>query len=153
MESAQKKQSFTNCLRVLLAISLLFFANTLSAAPVRQSVLEFSQDQAKVKAFQEALAVMRTDGSRKIDSVEFRTSLVYWANTHGFFGSGPNAINLQGWISRRMPGCLVAHGQEKCDSYYGHMVNTPIPNDGFTQKVWGTCEHGTLHFLPWHRLY
>ena len=28
-----------------------------------------------------------------------------------------------------------------------------MPADRFTAQIWGTCQHGNLNFLPWHRMY
>ena len=28
-----------------------------------------------------------------------------------------------------------------------------MPADRFTTQIWGTCQHGNLNFLPWHRMY
>ncbi|SDZ01590.1 tyrosinase family protein [Nitrosomonas halophila] len=134
-------------------VTLLLLSATVSAETPRISVLEFSQDAAKVTALEKGIASMNANSSANPDSAEYRTSFAYWANTHGYFGKGKNATDLQEYIAYRMPSCLETLDKETCNEYYAHMANTPVPNDGFTENVWGTCQHGNLNFLPWHRMY
>ncbi|HEX5055105.1 MAG TPA: tyrosinase family protein [Gammaproteobacteria bacterium] len=124
-----------------------------SVTPISISVAEFAKDPAKVASLKKAFTQLRANSSAKTTSATYRTSFDYWANTHGYFGNGKHATNLKAYIAYRMPGCLQALDKATCDHYYAHMQNTPVPKDGFTDDVWGTCQHGNLNFLPWHRMY
>src|SRR5690606_16994343 len=85
-------------------VTLLLLSATVSAETPRISVLEFSQDAAKVTALEKGIASMNANSSANPDSAEYRTSFAYWANTHGYFGKGKNATDLQEYIAYRMPG-------------------------------------------------
>lgn len=134
-------------------VSLLLLSSMVAAETPRISVLEFSKDASKVAALEKGIASMRANSSAKPDSAAYRTSFAYWSNTHGYFGTGGNATDLDTYIKRRMPECLPQLGEKTCKEYYAHMENTTVPDDGFTNNVWGTCQHGNLNFLPWHRMY
>lgn len=123
------------------------------ADPVRISVEQFSKDPAKVTALKLGITKMRLNSKADPMSALYRTSFSYWANTHGYFGTGAHATNLTNYIAFRMPQCLGQYDKATCDAYYKHMANTSVPNDGFTDQVWGTCQHGNLFFLPWHRIF
>ena len=141
---------------LLAAVTLAFcFAAAPAYAdePQRISVEQFSKDPQKVKALTDAVLGMRADDKADPMSPAFRTSFAYWANTHGYFGTGAHATNLQQYIDYRMPQCLEEYEKKTCDAYFAHMHDTPVPGDGFTDQVWGTCQHGNLYFLPWHRIY
>lgn len=137
---------------LLCGMSLATHADSL-----RMSATEFAKDPAKVSALQKGLEKMRANNNTNPLSPEFRTSFNYWANTHGYFGAGPNGTDKQAYINKRMPDCIKENGKALCDSYYKHMQNSIVPKDGFTDEVWGTCQHSTqtydnLNFLPWHRM-
>lgn len=136
------------CLAALLGINQAAIAD-----PTRISVTDFVKDPQKVAALQKGIASMRTNNNANPMSPAFHTSFAYWANTHGYFGNGKYATNLKAYIAYRMPQCLQALDKKTCDQYYAHMQESQVPNDGFTNDVWGTCQHGNLNFLPWHRLY
>jgi hypothetical protein len=123
------------------------------ADPARISVEQFSKDPKKVEALRKGIANMRSESKADPMSAKYRTSFAYWANTHGYFGTGANATNLPQYIAYRMPQCLSEYDKATCDAYFAHMSNTNVPNDGFTNQIWGTCQHGNLFFLPWHRIY
>ncbi len=131
-----------------------FFCTAVLAQPVRISVAQFSKDQKKVDDLKEAIASMRQASSADPKSEEFRTSLAYWANTHGYIGTGTHATDMKKYITDyRMPQCLQTYDKATCDAYYQHVVNIKVPDDGFSDSIWGTCQHGNLFFLPWHRFY
>jgi tyrosinase len=144
-----RKKPLLSCLLLLALLT----GPASAAGPTSISVAEFVKDPAKVASLTKAVTQMRSNSSANPSSATFRTSFAYWANTHGYFGSGKYATNLKAYIAYRMPGCLQALDKATCDKYYAHMVNTPVPKDGFTDDVWGTCQHGNLNFLPWHRMY
>lgn len=132
---------------LLCGMSLATHADSL-----RMSATEFAKDPAKVSALQKGLEKMRANNNANPLSPEFRTSFNYWANTHGYFGTGTHGTDKTTYLKNRMAGCLQDNSQALCDSYYKHIQNSTVPNDGFTDEVWGTCQHGNLNFLPWHRM-
>lgn len=137
-----------------LALLLCIFSGAVSAQPVRISVAEFSNDAKKVESLKSAFESMRRASAADPMSESFRTSLAYWANTHGYIGTGTHATNMEKYITGyRMPQCLQTYSKSTCDAYYKHVVNISVPSDGFTDSIWGTCQHGNLFFLPWHRFY
>ncbi len=131
----------------------LAISSAYAEAPVRISVLDYSNDPAKVAVLKKGIESMRQASSADPMSATYRTSFAYWSNTHGYFGTGTHATDMKRWVAQRMPGCVAQLGQTVCDRYYAHMVNTAVPADGFTDDVWGTCQHGNLNFLPWHRMF
>ena len=144
-----KKSSFL----AMFALVAVLSSGVGLASPTRISVLEMSNNPEKVAAYKKGIESMRRSSSADPQSAEYRTSFAYWSNTHGYFGSGTHATNMRGWVDQRMPQCLAQLDKKTCDRYYAHMENTNVPDDGFTDNVWGTCQHGNLNFLPWHRLY
>jgi len=141
-------------LACLFALLLCAFCGFADAQPVRISVAEFSKDPKRVESLKLAIDSMRQASAADPMSEEFRTSLAYWANTHGYIGTGTHATNMEKYITNyRMPQCLRAYPKSTCDAYYQHVVNIEVPSDGFTDSIWGTCQHGNLFFLPWHRFY
>ncbi|POZ50424.1 tyrosinase family protein [Methylovulum psychrotolerans] len=119
---------------------------------VRISAAEFVKDPAKVAALQKAVAAMKANNSADPTSTAYRASWQYWANTHGYLGLGSNS---SGVVATYVPTQIANRcgGNQTCASYYSHLTDTPVPADGFTDAIWGTCQHGNLSFLPWHRLY
>lgn len=91
------------------------------------------------------------DGAPK-DSAIFRKSWAYWAAIHGYAGyPGENSVNksirpLEEIRQYMNPDSRVLEG------FYIGLYNK-MPPDALAQKVWGTCEHGTMHFFSWHRMY
>ncbi|HJS15714.1 MULTISPECIES: tyrosinase family protein [Rheinheimera] len=140
-------------LQLALSILLLYCTQAVADGSYRISVKDFSADAAKVKALRQGIERMKAAGQANPTSADFRTSFTYWANTHGYFGTGPHATNLQTYTEARMQRCLKIYDKATCNSYYAHLANVTVPEDGFTKDVWGTCQHGTSEFLPWHRMY
>lgn len=142
----------------ILGTLLFSMSLTTHADSLRMSATEFAKDPAKVSALQKGLEKMRANNNAPPLSPEFRTSFNYWANTHGYFGTGTHATDKDYYVNQyRMPQCLQIYSKAVCDSYYKHIQNSTVPNDGFTDEVWGTCQHSTptydnLNFLPWHRI-
>ncbi len=155
MSSTQLSKTLCRSKKLKLTFTLLLLCSCYAAAEssYRISVKEFSTDPAKVKALQQGIERMKAQSQANPMSAGFRTSFAYWSNTHGFFGTGKNATDLKVYIANRMPGCLEVLDKATCDAYYQHMSNSTVPNDGFTENVWGTCQHGNLNFLPWHRMF
>lgn len=155
MPSALLKKTPRTTKRFTLAISLMLLCSWQAAAEssYRISVKDFAADPAKVQAIRKGIERMKASSQANPMSAEYRTSFAYWSNTHGFFGTGKNSTDLKAYIAYRMPGCLEALDKATCDAYYQHMSNSIVPKDGFTENVWGTCQHGNLNFLPWHRMF
>lgn len=146
--------------------------------PVRQNISDFVNNPALVEAFRKATDIMRKNGTADPSSPAFRTSLQFWANTHGYFGSGGNATSFQATVKRRQPECQAffmalpysfskSDAQAVCVGYYAAASQTYTP-DRHSEGIWGTCQHtpqcqpgdkpcqairATPRFLPWHRLY
>ena len=151
--SFKKVPCKTKTLKLTLALMLLCSWYTSAESSYRISVKDFSTDAGKVKALQQGIERMKAKSQANPMSADYRTSFAYWSNTHGFFGTGKNSTDLKAYIARRMPSCLEVLDQATCNAYYQHMSNSTVPNDGFTDNVWGTCQHGNLNFLPWHRMF
>ncbi|MDA8019797.1 MAG: tyrosinase family protein [Thermoanaerobaculia bacterium] len=137
--------------------------------PIRQNVSDFVNDPVLVAAFRQATETMRRNSSADPSTVEFRTSLTFWANTHGYFGTGGNATSFAATVARRLPQCLsfltsspynfsTQEARETCEEYY-EAASQEFSPDAFSDGIWGTCQHTTdatrttPRFLPWHRLY
>lgn len=155
-------------------------AQQVSAAsvPVRQNITDFVKNPKLVDDFRKATEIMRKNGATDPSSPEFRTSLQFWANTHGYFGTGGNATSFQATVNRRLPQCLGffqsppysysrSNAQAVCQGYYTAASQTYATNQ-YSEGIWGTCQHtpyqcngdkaceairATPRFLPWHRLY
>ncbi len=138
--------------KALITVAAFLYNSLASADPVRISASDFAKDSAKVAALQKAVMAMRGNDAAINTSPGYRASWQYWANTHGYLGTGPNAA---GTVATYVPQQVARFcaGDQVCVSYYQHLKDTPLPADGFTGQVWGTCQHGNLNFLPWHRLY
>ena len=65
-------------------------------------------------------------------SVDFRRSWVYWANMHAHFGAD-------------CAGPIIGSGMAG--------VQTFTASNPSETATWCTCEHGTVPFLTWHRMY
>ncbi|NOX43331.1 MAG: tyrosinase family protein [Gammaproteobacteria bacterium] len=146
----------------------------------RLNISEVADNPAMLNALKTAISTMRANSDKAPSSVEFKTSLQFWANTHGFFGSAsaPNATNFEKNKARRWPECIdffqkspYKFDKEKtkktCDKYF-QQAEVYFTPDNFSDNVWGTCQHTPLgeprtpeeqaiydapRFLPWHRLY
>ncbi|HEX7025613.1 MAG TPA: tyrosinase family protein [Gammaproteobacteria bacterium] len=140
-----------------------------ASVPVRQNITDFVKNPKLVNDFRNATEIMRKNGTAKPSTPEFRTSLVFWANTHGFFGTGKNATNYDAIVKYRGPQCLdfftsepysysKSDAQAVCESYFT-ASSQPFTPDQYSEGIWGTCQHtnattrATPRFLPWHRLY
>jgi hypothetical protein len=123
---------------VLLALFILpFFASPspiAAYAQTRKSVTSLSS--AEIASLRRGVAKMKSRDNAPRGSADFRRSWIYWANAHNHFGndcSGP--INPSG------PGSGMA----------GIQLWTASNAD--EQATWCMCEHGTIQFLTWHRMF
>jgi hypothetical protein len=118
-----------------LMAALLFGLPILAAPPVAAQTVRKSIDQLtdqELMSFRRGVAVMMARNSAPRKSGDFRRSWVYWANMHAHFGAscrgpkiGSNMSTVKLWSANN-------------------------PNEVAT---WCKCEHGTLAFLTWHRMY
>lgn len=154
-------------------------AGSTAGVPIRQNVSDFVKDPKLVAALRQATETMRTNSLADPSTVEFRTSLLFWANTHGYFGDGGNATSFAATVEYRLPQCLnffkedpylfsPEEAEKTCKRYYDAADQEATP-DAFADGIWGTCQHtphsctpsdkkckevqATPRFLPWHRLY
>jgi hypothetical protein len=138
---------------IVAVVALLFAAGTVGAIePTRISVAKFSKDPKLTDALKTGFAAMRQGSGADPMSAAFHTSLAYWANTHGYFGTGKYA-NGMAELDFLRGLCARYNGDEICNNYYQHIISATPPADGYSDDIWGTCQHGTLLFLPWHRFY
>ena len=153
----------------MLAVTLLSFivAGSAFAQFKRISASEYAKSPARVAALKRAVAAMKARNSQSNTSKAYRTSWAYWAATHGYFGSGPNssgpASAFKAQASSICAGLTPNSRFQTCVSYYTHVANTPVPNDGgITLNVWGMCQHSdpndgpsqaNMQFFTWHRMY
>ncbi|HUR79381.1 MAG TPA: tyrosinase family protein [Thermoanaerobaculia bacterium] len=134
----------------------LFVAGGASAQFTRISASDFAKDPAKVAALKRAVTRMKERNTLRPTTADFRQSWVYWANTHGYFGTGPNSSGpAAAFKADANSNCAGLTGIQftTCVGYYTHVRDWSLPNDGISKNVWGTCQHGNLQFLPWHRMY
>jgi hypothetical protein len=104
----------------------------LQVVPLRKSINQLTP--AELASLRKGIAQMIAWNSAPRGSANFKRSLRYWANMHAFIGinCSPNSgINNQG-----MSGLSIQSKQ------------TPDEN-----STWCTCQHGTIQFLTWHRMY
>lgn len=141
----------------------LFITASAAAQHVRISASEFAKSPARVAALKKAIKEMRARNTASKTSPRYRTSWQYWAATHGYFGTGPRASGTAAaFKARAAANCagLPADQLAICKSYYAHVVDLSVPNDGITSNVWGTCQHSrgappnnNMQFFTWHRIY
>jgi len=139
-----------------LAAAPALFAQQFTRIPASQ----FVKDPAKVKALQDAVTAMKSRSTANPMSADFRTSWAYWSATHGYLGTGKHAAttaaNFKTVVAPQR--CAGAVPKNVCLHYYNHVTDSVVPNDGFTDDIWGTCQHSprgsiNMQFLPWHRMY
>lgn len=108
---------------------------------------------AKMKSLDSARG--STDPQKQLD---YKRSWEYWANIHGYYGTGPNSSGTVEEIKQQYPAAAA--------SWDGILDQTP-PADGVAPTAWGTCVHSdpptvdadgnqTYHESPfwgWHRIY
>lgn len=91
-----------------------------AAEPTRISLAKFSKEQKLADALSAGFASMHQGSSADPQSDAYHTSLAYWANTHGYFGTGKHAHSM-GQLNSARQQCTGRYGQETCDSYYLHV--------------------------------
>ncbi len=147
---------------VCLSLSITL---TSAAQFTRISASDFAKSPARVAALKRAVATMKSRDTLAKTNKLYRSSWQYWANTHGYFGTGPNssgpAADFKAQASQICAGLPPAQFST-CKSYYTHVKDTTLPNDGITINVWGMCQHSdpsagpsqaNMQFFAWHRMY
>ena len=151
--------------------SLLFFMQGTTFANI-QSYENFSKNPKNIQILDKAFDEMKKRNNAAHDSKDFRTSLQYWANIHGYFAedlsTDPNAKALKDTIKNKVGSCFSEAFKNKSKeeielcitytTYYTAIRNQTVLDDKIAQDVWGTCPHSSKDvandmFLPWHRLY
>jgi hypothetical protein len=133
---------------IVLALSAACGGPALAQTHVREPLSEFLQDPDKLTSLLRGVAVMKSrDGAPK-DSAEYRTSWEYWAAIHGY--PGPQTGTIEDWQE-----FLAANDPVLAPALSGFFagLENATPPDTLAEEVWATCEHGTMHFFTWHRMY
>jgi len=99
---------------------------------IRKSITSLSPTE--LASLRRGIAQMIAWNSQPAGSANFKRSLRYWANMHAYIGAGcsPNS-------GLSYPGMSGLSLQSKA-----------TPDEIAT---WCTCQHGTIQFLTWHRMY
>ncbi|WP_171263430.1 tyrosinase family protein [Acinetobacter silvestris] len=146
--------------------SLLFLMQGVAFADI-QSYENFAKNPKNIQSLDKAFDEMKKRNNAAHDSKDFRTSLQYWANIHGYFAkdlsTDPNAKVLKDTIKNKVGDCFSEAFENKSKEeielcitytkYYTAIRNQTVSDDKIAQDVWGSCPHGSDMFLPWHRLY
>ncbi|WP_081476909.1 tyrosinase family protein [Sphingomonas sp. PAMC 26605] len=101
-------------------------------ASERPAVLSLTP--AQLASLRRGVAQMKAWNSAPRGSANFRRSWIYWANMHSYFGTG--CAPVSGLSAAGMSG-LSAQAKTNADE----------------MATWCTCQHGTIQFLTWHRMY
>lgn len=103
-----------------------------AGTPLRKSITQLTASE--LASLRRGIRQMIDWNSAPRDSANYHRSLEYWANMHSYMGSG--CASTSGLSLPGMSG-LSAHSM-------GNPVET---------STWCKCQHGTLQFLTWHRMY
>jgi hypothetical protein len=116
------------------------------AAAVRLKFQDFVKDQKRLNSLIKAVQVMKSRSSAQPNSADYRLSWEYWSAMHGFYGPDAKAGLLQDDIDAAPP--------DKKPFYKGlRDLTYPAQPSGLAAQVWDQCEHGTMSFLTWHRMF
>ncbi|GAA0314092.1 hypothetical protein GCM10009087_25590 [Sphingomonas oligophenolica] len=98
----------------------------------RQSITALNATQ--LASLRRGIAQMIAWNSAPQGSADFKRSLRYWANMHAYIGTG----------------CSSASGLN-----YPGMSGLSLQSKATPDQIatWCTCQHGTIQFLTWHRMY
>jgi hypothetical protein len=107
---------------------------------------DFVKDPKRLDALNKAIGLMKTRSAAVNTSADYRRSWEYWSAMHGFYGPKAQAGLLQDAINDA-PANKKAFFNGLRDLTY-----PPTP-PGLAAKVWDKCQHGTLEFLTWHRMF
>ncbi|MFY9822349.1 MAG: tyrosinase family protein [Thermoanaerobaculia bacterium] len=112
----------------------------------RMKFQDFVKDPNRLAALRSAIGLMKTRTSAVNTSADYRRSWEYWSAMHGFYGPKAKAGLLQDAINDA-PLSLRHFYNGLRDLTY------PATPPGLAAKVWDKCQHGTLEFLTWHRIF
>src|SRR4051812_43592552 len=125
-------------------------AVTVAPAPhlvgLRMKFQDFVKDPKRLDALNKAIATMKSRSTAVNTSADYRRSWEYWSAMHGFYGPKAKAGLLQNAINAAPPPLRPFYKGLRDLTY------PPTPA-GLAAKVWDKCQHGTLQFLTWHRLF
>jgi hypothetical protein len=113
---------------------------------LRMKFQDFVKDPKRLDALNKAVGVMKSRSSAVNTSVDYRRSWEYWSAMHGFYGPDAQAGLLQDAIDEA-PASKKQFFKGLRDLTY------PATPAGLAAKVWDKCQHGTLEFLTWHRMF
>lgn len=116
------------------------------ARQVRLSYQEFAKAPARLASLVKAVRVMKGRDSAPRDSAAYRTSWEYWSAMHGYYGPQARAGSVAAARGAALP--AVRHFYDGISD-----LTPPAAPPGVAGKVWDMCQHGTPHFLTWHRMY
>ena len=114
----------------LSALILLLHPATVHAQTQRKSVTNLTATE--LMSLRRGVAHMMARNSAPRGSAEFRRSWVYWANMHRHFGDD-------------CAGSIVGTGMGG--------VQTWLASNANETATWCRCEHSTVQFLTWHRMF
>ena len=119
-------------LLVLVTVWCVTGLNLIAAAavPERKSITDLTATE--LASLRRGVAKMMTRDTAAPNSGDYRRSWIYWANMHSHFGSD-------------CAGPIVGQGMAG--------VKTFIASTADEKTTWCRCEHGTIQFLAWHRMY
>jgi Common central domain of tyrosinase/Polyphenol oxidase middle domain len=119
-----------------------------------QDFVSGSDGAKRLASLEKAVAKMKSlDGSPK-DSADFRRSWLYWANIHGYLGTGSPFHDLAWQIAR-----LNKPQTPPMSQFVPYLKETTdqTPPDDVAKAIWATCQHSPpgkqLNFFGWHRMY
>jgi hypothetical protein len=134
--------------RSLLLAALVWLLKSSGAhgAQQRLAFQEFVQDPNRLASFARGVAVMKSRDGAAPASKEYRTSWQYWSAMHHYFGPQSEAGTVASARSRALP--WLRHFFDGVPD-----LTPPSSPPNVAQRVFGGCQHGTDHFLTWHRMY
>jgi hypothetical protein len=130
--AAQGKGKANPALTPAAREAVLAHPPVLLIVPLRKSITALTP--AEIASLRKGYAQMIAWNSAPHGSANFKRSLIYWANMHAYFGNG----------------CAGAGGLSAAGMSGLSAQNPTTPDENTT---WCTCEHGTVQFLTWHRMY
>jgi hypothetical protein len=116
-------------------------------AQQRLSWQAFAQDPARVQSLKRGVAAMKSRDTAATDSAAYRTSWQYWAAMHSYYGRQ----SRQGGPIQQ----AIAATPPQFRSFFNGLsdLTPPTKPAGLAATVWDACQHGTVQFFAWHRLY
>lgn len=124
--------------------------NTIKIRQSTEDLTKKTQNAQLVTALQTAFQNMRANTNPNDPK-----SLQYWINTHNHFSDDANTFIENRRIDCEevfRPSLGTPAAKSTCANYLNRVKINYTPNAA-NAKVWGQCQHGTLHFLTWHRMY